>query len=48
MALLDISNALAMQVALSVCGIIAMIVSAILLNLASIKPRQRPARTAHS
>src|SRR4030081_770220 len=44
MALLDISNGLAMQIALSVGGIIAMIVSATLLNLISIKPRQQPAR----
>jgi hypothetical protein len=31
-----------MQIALSVGGIIAMIVSATLLNLISIKPRQQP------
>jgi hypothetical protein len=43
-ALLDISNGLAMQIALSVGGIIAMIVSAMLLNLISIKPRKQPAR----
>jgi hypothetical protein len=43
MALRDISNGLAMQIALSVGGIIAMIVSATLLNLISIKPRQQPA-----
>ena len=46
MALLDISNGLAMQIALSVGGIIAMIVSATLLNLISIKPRQQPARNS--
>jgi hypothetical protein len=46
MALLDISNGLAMQIALSVGGIIAMIVSATLLNLISIKPRQHPARNS--
>jgi len=41
--LLDISNGLAMQIALSVGGILAMIASAALLNLINIKPRQRPA-----
>jgi hypothetical protein len=46
MALLDISNGLAMQIALSVGGIITMIVSATLLNLISIKPRQQPARNS--
>lgn len=46
MALLDISNGLAMQIALSVGGIIAMIVSATLLNLISIKPRQQPTRNS--
>ena len=46
MALLDISNGLAMQIALSVGGIIAMIVSATLLNLMIIKPRQQPARNS--
>jgi hypothetical protein len=46
MALLDISNGLAMQIALSVGGIIAMILSATLLNLISIKPRQKPARNS--
>jgi OpgC protein len=45
-ALLDISNGLAMQIALSVGGIMAMIVSATLLNLISIKPRQQPARNS--
>jgi hypothetical protein len=44
MALLDISNGLVMQIALSVGGIMAMIVSATLLNLINIKPRQQPAR----
>jgi OpgC protein len=43
---LDISNGIAMQIALSVGGIIAMIVSATLLNLISIKPRQQPARNS--
>ena len=46
MALLDISNGLAMQIALSVGGIMAMIVSATLLNLISIKPRRHPARNS--
>jgi hypothetical protein len=45
-ALLDISNGLATQIALSVGGIIAMIVSAMLLNLISIKPRKPPARNS--
>jgi hypothetical protein len=45
-ALLDISNGLAMQIALSVGGIVAMIVSAMLLNLISIKPRKQPARSS--
>ncbi len=46
MALLDISDGLAMQIALSVGGIVAMIGSATLLNLINIKPRQqRRART---
>jgi hypothetical protein len=44
MALLDISNGLVTQIALSVGGIMAMIVGATLLNLISIKPRQQPAR----
>jgi hypothetical protein len=44
MALLSISNGLAMQIALSIGGIVAMIVSAMLLNLIHIKPRQQPAR----
>ena len=38
--LLDISDGLAMQVALSLGGIVAMIATATLLNLISIKPRQ--------
>jgi hypothetical protein len=41
--LLNISNGLAMQIALSVGGIVAMIVGATLLNLISIKPRQQRA-----
>jgi hypothetical protein len=41
MALLDISNGLAMQIALSVGGIMAMVAIATLLNLISIKPRQQ-------
>jgi hypothetical protein len=44
MALLSISNGLAMQIALSVGGIVAMTVSAVLLNLISVKPRQQPAK----
>jgi hypothetical protein len=48
MALLDISNGLAMQIALSVGGIMAMVAAATLLNLISIKPRQQSARNAHS
>ena len=39
MALLDISDGLAMQIALSLGGIVAMIATATLLNLISIKPR---------
>jgi hypothetical protein len=46
MALLDISNGIAMQMALSVGGIMAMIVIATLLNLISFKPRQQPARNS--
>src|ERR1700751_1687793 len=46
MALLDISNGLAMQIALSVGGIIAMIGGATLLNLISFKPRQQSARNS--
>jgi hypothetical protein len=37
-----------MQIALSVGGIIAMIVSATLLNLISIKPRQHPTTMSQS
>lgn len=44
MALLNVSNGLAMQIALSIGGIAAMVVSATLLNLINIKPRQRSAR----
>jgi hypothetical protein len=44
--LLNISNGLAMQIALSVGGIMAMIVSATLLDLISIKPRQEQARNS--
>ena len=40
MVLVDISDGLAMQVALSLGGIVAMIATATLLNLISIKPRQ--------
>ena len=46
MALLDISNGLAMQIALSVGGIMAMVAIATLLNLISIKPRQQSARNS--
>ena len=42
MALLDISDGLTMQIALSVGGVLAMIVAATLLNLIKIKPRQQP------
>ena len=42
-ALLDISNGIAMQIALSVGGIMVMILAATLLNLINIKPRLRPA-----
>jgi len=41
--LLNVSHGLAMQIALSVGGILVMIVSAALLNLISIKPRQQRA-----
>ncbi|MBT1515109.1 OpgC domain-containing protein [Bradyrhizobium sp. SRL28] len=41
MVLLDISDGLAMQIALSLAGIAAMIATATLLNSISIKPRQR-------
>src|SRR5262249_19049685 len=43
-ALLSISNGLAMQIALSIGGIVAMIVGATLLNLIHLKPRQQPPR----
>jgi hypothetical protein len=46
MALLNISNGLAMQIALSIGGIVTMVVSAALLNLINIKPRQQPARNS--
>jgi hypothetical protein len=42
-AMLDISNGLAMQIALSAGGIMALIAAARLLNLISIKPRQQSA-----
>jgi hypothetical protein len=42
LALLDISEGLTMQIALSVGGVLAMIVAAMLLNLIKIKPRQQP------
>jgi len=41
MALLEIADGLAMQIALSLGGIVAMIATATLLNLISIKPRQQ-------
>ena len=46
MALLGISNGLAMQIALSVGGIMAMVVTATLLTLISIKPRRQRARNS--
>ena len=42
LALLDISEGLTMQIALSVGGVLVMIVAATLLNLIKIKPSQRP------
>ena len=42
MALLDISEGLTMQIALSVGGVLVMIVAATLLNLIKIKPRHQP------
>jgi hypothetical protein len=42
MALLDISEGLTMQIALSVGGVLVMIVAATLLNLIKIKSRQQP------
>ena len=41
-ALLGISNGLAMQIALSLTGILVMIVAAMLLNSIRIKPKRRP------
>ena len=43
-ALLDISDGLAMQIALSLGGILVMIVAAMLLNSIRIKPRRQPRR----
>jgi hypothetical protein len=43
MVLFDISDGLAMQIAVSLVGIAAMIATAMLLNLISIKPRQQSA-----
>ncbi len=45
-ALLRISNGPAMQIVLSIGGIVAMIVGATLLNLINIKPRRQPARNS--
>jgi hypothetical protein len=42
LALLDISEGLIMQIALSVGGVLVMILAATLLNLIKIKPRQQP------
>jgi hypothetical protein len=42
LALLDVSEGLMMQIALSVGGVLVMIVAATLLNLIKIKPRQQP------
>jgi hypothetical protein len=42
LALLDISEGVAMQIALSVGGVLMMILAATLLNLIKIKPRQQP------
>jgi len=42
LALLDISEGLTMQIALSVGGVLVMILAATLLNLIKIKPRQQP------
>jgi hypothetical protein len=44
-ALLEISNGVAMQIALSVGGILVMIVAAMLLNSIRIKPGRQPLRT---
>jgi hypothetical protein len=46
LALFTISDGLAMQIAVSLVGIAAMIATATLLNLISIKPRQQPARNS--
>ena len=46
MTLLNISSGLAMQIALSIGGIVAMIVSATLLSLIHAKPGQRPAKNS--
>ena len=43
MVLVEVSNGFAMQIALSVGGIMVMIASATLLNLISVKPRPQPA-----
>lgn len=43
-ALLHISNGLAMQIVLSIGGVVAMIMGATLLSLINIKPRRQPAR----
>ena len=45
-ALLDISNGFAMQITLSVGGIMAMVATATLLNLINITPRQQSARNS--
>jgi hypothetical protein len=45
LALLDISEGVAMQIALSVGGVLMMILAATLLNLIKIKPRQQPHAT---
>jgi hypothetical protein len=42
MALLDISDGLTMQIALSVGGVLVMVAAATLLNLINTKPRQQP------
>ena len=47
MALLDISDGLAMQIALSLGGIVVMTVTATLLNLINIKPRQQSQYPKH-
>ena len=44
MALLDISDGLPMQIALSLGGILMMIVAAMLLNSIRVKPRRQPVR----